>query len=166
MDAVARQAGVSKQTVYSHFKCKEELFSACITSKVALYQLDSAELDGRDLNEALSQYGHRVLELHNDPQVTQVYRLLVSHCLDFPHLISEFKAAGPTRVEAAVSRLLLQGDPQRFDETNAHTSALSFLKALEAPFLLDLMWNVRQEISEAEITQHVSVCVDQLLNKR
>ena len=34
MDAVAQRAGVSKQTVYSHYANKEELFKACIRAKV------------------------------------------------------------------------------------------------------------------------------------
>ena len=44
MDAVAKRAGVSKQTVYSHFANKEELFKACIGAKVAGYGFDSAAM--------------------------------------------------------------------------------------------------------------------------
>lgn len=33
MDLIAEQAGVSKQTVYSHFKTKDDLFDTCIRAK-------------------------------------------------------------------------------------------------------------------------------------
>ena len=35
MDDIARQAGVSKQTVYQHFKSKEQLLTHVVTSIIA-----------------------------------------------------------------------------------------------------------------------------------
>ena len=56
MDAVAKRAGVSKQTVYSHFANKEELFKACIGAKVAGYGFDSAAMvDDDDLRRLCQQ---------------------------------------------------------------------------------------------------------------
>ena len=42
MDAISQAAGVSKQTVYSHFKSKDDLFRACVASKVQMYGLDES----------------------------------------------------------------------------------------------------------------------------
>ena len=39
MDEVAKHAGVSKQTVYSHFGSKDDLFVASIESKCVVHQL-------------------------------------------------------------------------------------------------------------------------------
>jgi len=67
MDAVARQAGVSKQTVYSHFSSKEQLFSASIRTvlekyypEIALEQLESHSLEG-DLRAVCESYARLLL---------------------------------------------------------------------------------------------------------
>jgi TetR/AcrR family transcriptional repressor of mexJK operon len=51
MDAIARDAGVSKATVYAHFAGKEELFGAVIGRECERYFADFApgELDPFDL---------------------------------------------------------------------------------------------------------------------
>ena len=45
MDQVAVAAGVSKQTVYSHFGSKEELFSAIIEYKLAIHDITDELFD-------------------------------------------------------------------------------------------------------------------------
>ena len=48
MDAIAAAAGVSKQTVYSHFKSKDDLFRTCVASKVETYGLDPTSIPADD----------------------------------------------------------------------------------------------------------------------
>ncbi len=163
MDAIAGEAGVSKQTVYSHFKSKEDLFRACITNKLALYRLDSSDLDGQSLKAALSAYGRRFLNLLNDPDVVRMYRLLISHAMEFPRLIEAFQLAGPQRAESAVARLLQAGDPQQFSNERADEAAGRFLCGLESPYMMDLLMSRRTAISDEEIEHHVKLCVSQTL---
>lgn len=57
MDAVAKKAGVSKQTVYSHFKNKKELFREVIQTKVESYGFAEAALPAnQDLREGGSVF--------------------------------------------------------------------------------------------------------------
>ena len=44
MDEVAKLAGVSKQTVYSHFGCKDDLFVASIESKCIMHGVNDEML--------------------------------------------------------------------------------------------------------------------------
>ena len=61
---VAQRAGVSKQTVYSHFASKEALFKACIRAKVAGYGFDeTTEVDDTDLRAALLTLTRRFVDL-------------------------------------------------------------------------------------------------------
>jgi len=70
MDDVAADAGVSKQTVYSHFGSKEELYRAVIVSKCRQHRLDQDDLpDIADPGEALQQIGEHYLALICDPAV-------------------------------------------------------------------------------------------------
>ncbi len=163
MDAVARAAGVSKQTVYSHYKSKEDLFRACVTNKLELYELDGSDLADLDLEEALLAYGHRFLTLLNDPDVIRMHRLLISHCTEFPRLVDAFFAAGPEAVYSALARLLSARDTDRFGGELGLNAAHQFFCSLEAPFMMDLLLNRRTQIDVAEMQDCVQNSVRQLL---
>lgn len=163
MDAIAQEAGVSKQTVYSHFNSKEDLFRACVTEKLTMYRLDSTDLGGQKLVDALSAYGHRFLDLLNDPDVIRMYRLLISHSAEFPRLIEAFHIAGPERAFSAVASLLQSGAPDRFNDAEARGVAEHFLCMLESRFVMDLLMNRRTEITPEEMTGHVDQCVTHVL---
>ena len=59
MDAVAIEAGVSKQTVYSHFFDKETLFEATVTaiSDQIVNGLSAPEMAGQSLQSRLGKMG-------------------------------------------------------------------------------------------------------------
>jgi hypothetical protein len=56
MDAIAREAGVSKATVYAHFAGKEELFGAVIGRECERYvaRFSAGELDPCDVHASLA----------------------------------------------------------------------------------------------------------------
>ena len=65
MDAIAREAGVSKATVYAHFAGKEELFGAVIGRECERYfaRVSADELDPLDVRGSLTVLGRRFLDL-------------------------------------------------------------------------------------------------------
>src|SRR5262245_3207960 len=65
MDTIAREAGVSKATVYAHFSGKEELFGAVIERECGLYfaRFSAGELDPVDVRASLTVLGRHYLEL-------------------------------------------------------------------------------------------------------
>src|SRR5438094_7744697 len=71
MDTIAREAGVSKATVYAHFGSKEELFGAVIERECERYfdRFSAGELDPRDVRASLTILGRRFLELVLSPDV-------------------------------------------------------------------------------------------------
>ena len=56
MDAIAREAGVSKATVYAHFGSKEELFGAVVAdvAEQRFGTFSAFELDPRDIEASLN----------------------------------------------------------------------------------------------------------------
>src|SRR3954454_512650 len=69
MDAIAREAGVSKATVYAHFGSKEELFGAVIARECEqrFAGLSVSELDPCDVRASLTTVGCHFLELVLSP---------------------------------------------------------------------------------------------------
>src|SRR5271169_6014472 len=65
MDTIAREAGVSKATVYAHFSGKEDLFGAVIGRECERYfaRFSARELDPGDVRASLTVLGCRFLEL-------------------------------------------------------------------------------------------------------
>ena len=106
MDAVAQRAGVSKQTVYSHFANKEELFKACISAKVAGYGFDeAARVEDDDLRTALLTIARRFVELMFDPDVVAMHRVVMGEAASQPRIASLFFDSGPKQTKAAVYAL-------------------------------------------------------------
>ena len=92
MDAIAREAGVSKATVYAHFHGKEELFGAVIAhlSERRFGGFSADALDPLDIAASLTTIARRFLDLVLSPEaIGQV-----------------FWAAGPERIRAQIEAFL------------------------------------------------------------
>src|SRR5262249_2203250 len=99
MDAIAREAGVSKATVYAHFAGREELVAAVIGRECEHYfaRFSAGELDPRDVGASLRVLGRRFLELLLSPDAIALYRIILAEVTRFPGLGEVFWRAGPER---------------------------------------------------------------------
>ncbi len=88
MNRVAEVAGVTKQTIYSHFQDKEGLFTAIIEN-VTLRHLNQ-QLDGEHLSgepeTVLRGVARAFLELQKDPQYLNLLRTIIAESERFPEL--------------------------------------------------------------------------------
>ncbi|HYG08086.1 MAG TPA: TetR/AcrR family transcriptional regulator [Stenotrophomonas sp.] len=83
MEAVAARAGCSKQTLYAHYGCKENLLRTVMRDQVAL-TTDTLEHDGTDLRSSLLAFAEQHLEQLNRPHVIQTCRLIDAESHRFP----------------------------------------------------------------------------------
>lgn len=97
MDAIAAEAGVSKQTVYSHFGAKNALFEAIIEDKCdeLLAPVFEAFRPGHDHAKALDEVARRFLSAILAPPSTALFRVIVAESVRFPELANAFYRAGP-----------------------------------------------------------------------
>src|SRR5215212_1750060 len=70
MDAIARDAGVSKATVYAHYHSKEELFGAVVAdlSERRFHGFSAEALDPGDIEASLLTIAVRFLDLVLSPE--------------------------------------------------------------------------------------------------
>lgn len=106
MEAIAKEAGISKATLYAHFQSKDELFTTmvaerCEAMQVAMSGAASHELP---LGEALLQLGNFWLRFMISPEALAVYRVVVAEARRFPELVRGFYDAGPIQMRAWFSR--------------------------------------------------------------
>src|ERR1700737_2123376 len=99
MDSIAREAGVSKATVYAHFAGKEELFGAMVGRVCERHfeTFSARELDPTDVRASLTTLGRRFLDLVLSPDAIAVHRIIVAEVTRFPALGVVFWRAGPER---------------------------------------------------------------------
>ena len=115
MDAIAREAGVSKATVYAHFAGKEELFGAVVGRECERYlaRFSPSELDPSDVRASLLVLGCRYLELILSPDGIALHRIILAEVTRFPMLGEVFWHAGPERqrlqIEAFLKRAVASG---------------------------------------------------------
>jgi len=111
IDEIAALAHVSKQTVYTHFADKEQLFAELIRGNMSrvdrFVQAASAELGEtneleRDLREFARQHVHAVVQ----PEAVQLRRLIIGEAGRFPELARSYYERVPQRVIAALATQL------------------------------------------------------------
>jgi TetR/AcrR family transcriptional repressor of mexJK operon len=102
MDAIAREADVSKATLYAHFESKDRLFAmivrvACeenIWPEYGLSDTDTPRQSG-DVAAALQAIGERALRFFLRDRILAIHRLVVAESIRFPELGQAFYENGP-----------------------------------------------------------------------
>jgi len=110
MDAIAREAGVSKATVYAHFAGKEELFGAVVADMSERYsrEFSASELDPVDVDASLTALARQFLDLLLSPDAVALNRIIIGEVVRFPVLGQVFWRAGPERTRAQIETFLLR----------------------------------------------------------
>ncbi len=91
MDAVALEAGVTKQTVYRYFPSKVSLFTALIGH----FDEDETEFfftEGAALSDELQRYGVAFLSRHMQPRHMALFRLMLSESRESSELGDLFRS--------------------------------------------------------------------------
>jgi TetR/AcrR family transcriptional repressor of mexJK operon len=168
MDAVAKWAGVSKQTVYSHFANKEELFKAVITTKVASYGFDEAAVvEDEDLRKALLTVVRRFVDLLIDPDVVAMHRVVIGEAASQPRVAALFFESGPQRIKASVCAFLRsQIDKGRLsiDDEQVFYAASQLLYTAIGIYQMPLLLGLRESVDEVELRPHLEQVVDDFLS--
>jgi AcrR family transcriptional regulator len=108
MDAIAREAGASKATVYAHFTGKEELFGAIVArvSERRFGGFSAEALDPVDIAASLTTIAHRFLDLVLSPEAISLNRIIIGEVTRFPVIGQVFWAAGPERTRVQIEGFL------------------------------------------------------------
>ena len=114
MDAIARAAGVSKQTIYAHFGGKAALFEATVMKRSdrLLEPVPTATDAVDDPEAALRAIAHRYLELILTPETLARFRVVMAESGRFPELAEGFYRSGPARAAAGLADYFARLDRQ------------------------------------------------------
>jgi len=166
MDAVAREAGVSKQTVYAHFRNKERLFRAVIAEKVADYFPEDPLNYGaaHSVRDTLSMIGRQYVRLIISPDAIAMFRLLAANVEHHPKMVALYFEEGPARLNAAIRAYLERAREEgalRF--ANADAATARFCTLLRGDTFFRATLGLLDGLDDEAIDAHVADCVEAFL---
>lgn len=162
MDAIAREAGASKATLYAYFSSKEELFGAVVASEGERYfrSFSARELDPREVEASLTEIARRFLELVLSPDAIAVNRITIAEAMRFPQLGEVFWRAGPERTRSQIEAFLRRAAQiGTLDIADARLAAEQFIALLRGDIHLRQLLRLDTAFGQAELDAAASSAV-------
>ncbi|MEE8352784.1 MAG: TetR/AcrR family transcriptional regulator [Rhodospirillales bacterium] len=162
MDAIATEANVSKQTVYSHFGAKDALFEAIIENKCAELLRPAFEslAPTKDPASNLKAVASRFIAVILASSSTALFRVIVAESGRFPELAEAFYRAGPeTAVKNLAGYLKELDNAGALSIEDATASAQQFFALLRGDLYMRRLLDLTPEPTDKEIKAVVDQAV-------
>jgi TetR/AcrR family transcriptional regulator, mexJK operon transcriptional repressor len=157
MDEVARLAGVTKQTVYTHHRSKEELFTSMLNALCNRDMPSQMQL-GADtpVEELLKKIGLIVLNTITSPEGVGATRLVIAESQHHPKLAELYYARGTKKLVQLLSDFIASQKKRKVIVVKDPTSAASyFLAMLKGQYYVRMMLRVKPFPSQKQKEAHV-----------
>lgn len=159
MDAIAARAGVSKQTLYTHFRNKDDLFRTVIRCKVAEHQLGAGASSGPlpPPETTLRRLGTELLSLILDPEVVAMFRVVIAEAAAYPRVAQLFYEAGPRQAaETMAEQIGAQMNAGALRPGDPHAAAHTFASLCKGELHMEAMLGLPMDDREARIEAQVA----------
>lgn len=167
MEAVAKKAGVSKLTIYSHFKDKKELFKAIIETrcdKVGM-PVDLQEYIQLPVESALMSISRGALDKILRPESIRLIRIIHAEALHGPDIPNIFYEIGPGRVVLAFTELLQKYHQQgKLHVTDPAYASGQFFSLLKGEMLQQILFLHAPLPSDEKVDAHIKRTVSLFLS--
>ncbi|NHF73754.1 TetR/AcrR family transcriptional regulator [Paracoccus xiamenensis] len=160
VDDIAREACVSKATLYSYFPDKQLMFVAVFRDELEREKVGRDALVGADLpiNEVLRFTGHMIANHMVSEFGSRTLRLAIAEATRFPDLAAEYYEIGPRAVRRALERRFhgWQSDGMlRQDIVDLNLAADSFVQLCAVRVRDQVMLMGRDQVDDGAIRRTV-----------
>jgi AcrR family transcriptional regulator len=166
MDSVAREAGVSKATLYAYFASKDQLFATIVQEGcrdnivVGLFLPD----DATELSDALTSLAGRMLRFLLGPRALAIHRVVIAESVRFPELGRVFYENGPALFQDVFTPWLLRHQAAgRLRRHDPAVAADQFVGLLRSGLFVRAVLGLTPPPTEAEIDATVTAAVTTFL---
>ncbi len=166
MDLIAKRAGVSKATVYKHFRGKEALFGAIIEARCRqlMAPLLTPEMRPNGLEATLLATANGFMDLLMDPAALALYRVVVAEAPRFPELARAFYENGPKRAIGSLADYLSrEAAAGYFDIADPVRAAEQFFSLTSGYVHMRALLGIDVPRRGADVQEHVRRAVDTFL---
>jgi AcrR family transcriptional regulator len=144
MGEIAREAGVSKGTLYVYFENKEDLFSALVEEsrrRTAEYLLQFENEEGT-VEEVLRHLALRLMDKLTDPDHISLVRMVIGASERFPAVAQKFYRSGPAHGAARLAAYFTAlHEDGILDVEDPHLAAWQFMGMCNHPILIQGLVN-------------------------
>lgn len=163
MDAIANKAGVSKLTVYSHYRDKETLFAEAVRSKCDTLMPDELfqpDLKG-PLRKQLLAIARAFFSLITSEDAIAIHRTIIANARTAPKLADRFWQAGPLKVQEGLESFLrAEVEAGKLDIADLHCAATQFYCLLKGECYARMEFGCGEPPTAREIDEHLNATVD------
>ena len=109
MDEVAKDAGVSKQTIYNNFKSKQTILQKIVNNESKKYykDIENVEVTQENFHILLKKFCINFLKLVTDKRLGAIHRIVLSEMSNDPEITRSFYLTGPARTYDILEDFLL-----------------------------------------------------------
>lgn len=159
---VAADAGIAKQTVYSYFESKDDLFRAAIQTKceqfAAAMELRSAQKCPR---ESLTELAENYMALVLSAESRGAYRNCIAEVESKPQVSQLFFEFGYQRVLDHATRVMARlSDAGQLDILKPKIAAIQFLQMVQGEAKLRSELGIEPSWSQLQVSEYICCCVD------
>lgn len=168
VDEIAREAAVSKATLYSYFPDKRLMFDAVFREELERQRVDDADLAELDLpiDQVLRFTGHLIANQAVSEFGARTLRLAIAEAERFPALAAEYYEIGPAALHRQLETKLKrwQADGMlRADISDLNLAADSFVNLSAGRIRERVMLTGRESVDDAMIRHTVDNAVEMFL---
>jgi TetR/AcrR family transcriptional repressor of mexJK operon len=163
MEAVAKQANVSKLTIYSHFDDKSELFRAIIQNRCNRLGMPQTFLDQASLppQEVLLQIAQQAVSIIFRADSIRLMRVVQAEAIRHPEIVQIYYEVGPRRIKKAFAELLGEFDRQgKLSIAEPERATEQFFSLLKGERLNRVLMGLPPEGNESQLAAHAQATVD------
>lgn len=167
MDMIARQAPVSKATLYAHFASKEELFSAVIVNEAnrLIEEVWRIAPDSDDVEAVLRRVAERFVDIFLSEQTMLLQRAVIGVVRRFPSIGVAIFESGPKVLTERLAKFLVEAHERGLlNISNPTLAATQFLSLVRGDLdIRGLVLRVAQP-NRIEVDAQIEAGIDLFLH--
>lgn len=163
VDLIAKEAGVSKATLYSYFPDKRVLFVEVAKEECARQADRAIQVDRSDLpvREMLTNMSRSMMEFLTSEFAQRIFRICVAESDRFPELGQEFYMSGPQLMEDRLSEYFTHAcERGELKIDDVRMAAQQFEALMKADVFVKMVFNMIETPDQGDIDRVIDGAVD------
>ena len=166
VDLIAREAGVSKATLYSYFPDKRILFIEVAKEECASQAERALEVSNTDLpvREMLTTMSYKMMDFLTSNFAQRIFKICVAESDRFPELGREFYMSGPQMMEDRLSEYFAHACKRgELKIDDMHLAAAQFQELVKSEIFVKMVFNIIEKPTPTQVDRIIEGAIDTFL---